>query len=75
MHGRTHRAQLTAPDRDIDTALKPGDRILFVGSASTQRLQRRYLTEPGTVSWVLSGTEPPRSLLFRWLQQRKRDAQ
>jgi len=60
---------------DIDTALKPGDRILFVGSASTQRLQRRYLTEPGTVSWVLTGTEPPRSLLFRWLQQRKREAQ
>ena len=23
------------------------------------RLQQRYLTEPGTVSWVLSGAEPP----------------
>ena len=60
---------------DIATVLKPGDRVLFVGSDLTRRLQRRYLTEPGTVSWVLSGTEPPRSLLFRWLQQRARGAE
>jgi hypothetical protein len=36
-----------------------------------RRLQRRYLIEPGTVSWVLSGTEPPRGAIFRWWQQRK----
>jgi Trk K+ transport system NAD-binding subunit len=50
--------------------VKPGDRILFVGSAMTRRLQRRYLVEPGTVSWVLSGHEPPRGLVFRWLERR-----
>jgi len=31
-----------------------------------QRLQRRYLVEPGTIAWVCSGEEPPRSLVFRW---------
>jgi Trk K+ transport system NAD-binding subunit len=58
----------------LDTPLTPGDRILFVGGDSVRRLQRRYLTEPGTVSWVLTGTEPPRGFLFRWLQQRARRA-
>jgi voltage-gated potassium channel len=60
---------------DVERALKPGDRILFVGDAATQRLQRRYLTEPGTVSWTLSGTEPPRGFVFRWWQRRTRGAQ
>jgi len=60
---------------DIDTALKPGDRLLFVGAAAAHSLQMRYLTEPGTVSWVLSGSEPPRGLFFRWLQRRSRGAQ
>ena len=35
-----------------DTLLKPGDRILFVGDDPARRLQQRYLTEPGTVSWA-----------------------
>ena len=57
-----------------DTPLKPGDRILFVGDAAAQRLQRRYLTEPGTIAWVCSGEEPPRSLIFRWWRQHRRSA-
>ena len=56
---------------DPDTAVKPGDRVLFVGSPTTRRLQRRYLEEPGTVSWVLTGHEPPRGYVFRWWQLRK----
>jgi hypothetical protein len=59
----------------LETRLKPGDRILFVGDETARRLQRRYLGEPGTVSWVLSGTEPPRGLFFRWWQRRARGAQ
>lgn len=57
-----------------DAALKPGDRVLFVGRSWTRRLQRRYLEEPGTVSWVLTGKEPPRSLVFRWLAQKRRNS-
>jgi len=60
------------PSAELD--LKPGDRLLFVGDNSMRRLQRRYLTEPGTVSWTLSGTEPPRSLVFRWMHRRLRGA-
>ena len=51
------------------TALKPGDHVLFVGDDAARRLQQRYLTEPGTVSWVCTGSEPPRGLVFRWLEK------
>lgn len=53
-----------------DVALKPGDRILFVGEAAAQRLQQRYLDEPSAVAWVCSGTEPPSGFLFRWWRRR-----
>ncbi|MEO8305750.1 MAG: NAD-binding protein [Betaproteobacteria bacterium] len=59
---------------DADTALKPGDRILFVGDETAQRLQRRYLSEPGTIAWVTTGREPPRALVFRWWRQWSRAA-
>ena len=55
-----------------DTPLKPGDRILFAGDDVARRLQMRYLTEPGTVAWVCSGSEPPRGFIFRWWEQRRR---
>lgn len=53
-----------------DTQLRPGDRLLFVGEDGARRLQQRYASEPGTVAWVCSGTEPARGYVFRWLQQR-----
>ena len=65
---RGGKPQLLPP---ADTPLKPADRILFVGDAAAQRLQRRYLIEPGTVAWVCSGEEPPRSLIFRWWRQHR----
>ncbi len=52
-----------------DTLLKPGDRVLFVGDDGSRRLQLRYLTEPGTVAWVCSGSEPAHGLVFRWWHQ------
>jgi Trk K+ transport system NAD-binding subunit len=55
-----------------DTALKPGDRILFVGDDAAHRLQQRYLVEVGTVAWVCSGSEPVRGLVFRWWHKRSR---
>jgi len=66
---RAGKAQLLPAD---DTELRPGDQILFVGDDVSRRLQSRYLTEPGTVTWVCSGTEPARGLVFRWLEQRRR---
>jgi hypothetical protein len=54
-----------------DRLLKPGDRLLFVGDETARHLQQRYLTEPGTVAWVCSGTEPPRGWVFRWLHKRR----
>ena len=69
MLGGQGTVQLLPPD---DTLLKPGDRVLFVGDNPSRRLQQRYLTEPGTVTWVCSGVEPPRGLVFRWLAQRRR---
>jgi len=61
--------QLLPPE---DMPLKPGDRILFAGDDVARRLQKRYLTEPGTVAWVCSGSEPARGFIFRWLEQRRR---
>jgi Trk K+ transport system NAD-binding subunit len=55
---------------DIDLPLKPGDRILFVGHRSARNLQQRYLMEPGTVFWTLSGAEPPSGHFFRWWRRR-----
>jgi hypothetical protein len=64
---RAGKPQLLPGD---DVALKPGDRLLVVGSDNARRLQQRYLDEPSTVQWVRSGSEPPRGLLFRWWRQR-----
>ncbi len=64
---REGRQTLLPPDA---TALRPGDRVLFVGEDAARRLQQRYLTEPGTVAWVCSGSEPPRGFVFRWWQGR-----
>ena len=63
---------LLPPD---STKLKPGARVLFVGDDVARRLQMRYATEPDTIAWVCSGSEPPRGFLFRWLQQRARAAE
>ena len=54
-----------------DFAIKPGDRILFVGDDTARRLMQRYLDEPSTVAWVCAGTEPPLGALFQWWRRRK----
>jgi Trk K+ transport system NAD-binding subunit len=66
---REGMTQLLPPD---DLPLKPGDRILFAGDDVSRRLQKRYLTEPGTVACVCSGSEPARGFIFRWWEQRRR---
>ena len=52
-----------------DLPLKPGDQVLFVGSDDAMRVQQRFLSEPGTIQWVRTGTEPPRGWVFRQLRQ------
>ncbi len=65
---RSDKPQLLPGD---DIALKPGDRVLFVGDDISRRLQQRYLDEPSTVEWVRAGSEPPRGILFRRWRQRR----
>jgi len=60
---------------ESETALQPGDHVLFVGDERAQRMQQRYLTEVSTVQFVLSGVEVPRSWLFRYLLQRSQERQ
>ena len=56
---------------ESDTALQPGDSVLFVGKERARHLQQRYLTDAGAVQFVRSGVEVPRSWLFRYLLQRQ----
>lgn len=54
-----------------DTALGPGDRILFAGADGVEALQRRYLFDPGPIEFVRTGIDPPRGALFRWIAARR----
>jgi hypothetical protein len=54
-----------------DTALGPGDRILFAGADGVEALQRRYLLDPGPIEFVRTGIDPPRGALFRWIANRR----
>ena len=50
---------------DPQTALRPGDFIMFAGSEGVESLQRRFLLDPSPIEFVRTGAEPPRSWLFR----------
>jgi len=52
---------------DADTALGPGDCILFAGEAGVESLQRRFLLDPSPITYVRTGVEPARSWVFRRL--------
>jgi len=52
----------------IDTELKPGDRILFIGRERARIRQLRFLNEPGVFDYVRTGVQTPRGWLFRKLQ-------
>ncbi|MFA7504803.1 MAG: NAD-binding protein [Burkholderiaceae bacterium] len=57
-----------------DMVLKPGDQLLFVGREAAQRLQARYLSDPHSVEFALTGVEPTRSWVLRRLAERRRRA-
>ena len=60
---RGERVLLPAPS----TELKPGDRLLFMGLESAQRLQLNFLEDPLAVDYVRTGIQRPRGWLFRRL--------
>ncbi len=68
---RRQESILLPPD---DMALKPGDHLLFVGRDAARQLQSRYLSDPHSVEFALTGVEPPRSWLLRRLAEHRRRA-
>lgn len=57
------RTPLMLPE--LETELKAGDRLLFAGRGGMRALQRRFLLDPGSLEYVRTGSEPPRSWIFR----------
>jgi voltage-gated potassium channel len=53
-----------------DTALSPGDRVLFAGGEGVERVQRNFLLDPTPIEFVRTGIEPRRSWVFRRLAER-----
>ncbi|HVL58165.1 MAG TPA: NAD-binding protein [Burkholderiaceae bacterium] len=47
------------------TALKAYDRILFAGGDGAQQAQRDFALDPSPIEFIRTGSEPPRSWLFR----------
>jgi Trk K+ transport system NAD-binding subunit len=68
---RRQESILLPPD---DMVLKPGDSLLFVGRDAARQLQARYLSDPHSVEFALTGIEPPRSWLLRRLAEHRRRA-
>jgi Trk K+ transport system NAD-binding subunit len=50
-----------------DTALSPGDRVLFAGGEGVEQVQRNFLLDPTPIEFVRTGIEPRRSWVFRRL--------
>lgn len=57
-----------------DMVLKPGDRLLFVGREQASERQMRYLSDPRSIEFTLTGIEPPRTWVLRRLAERRRRA-
>lgn len=60
---------------DEDTPLQAGDRVLYVGRRRAQTLQKTIVADPIAMEMHLTGVEPPRSALFRWLRERRKRRQ
>lgn len=70
---RRHDKEFILPDGEF--RLQSGDRILFAGQQGVQALQKRHLLTPSPLPFIRTGVEPPRSWVFRqlndWQKQRK----
>jgi voltage-gated potassium channel len=52
---------------DEGTPLTAGDRVLFAGEQSAERVQERLLGDDVAIDYVRTGSEPPRTWVGRWL--------
>jgi voltage-gated potassium channel len=66
------RGAITSLLPEEDTALKAGDRVLFVGRRRAQKMQQRIAADPLAMESLLTGHEPPRTALFRWWREREK---
>lgn len=56
---------------EATTELRAGDRVLMLGRPEARRWQQSLLSDALAMQWQLTGTEPPRTWLFRWLADRR----
>lgn len=59
---------------DPNEALRPGDRLLFIGRESARLRQTRLLTEPDVFDYIRFGIQQPRGWLFRRIDAKARSA-
>ncbi len=63
---------LIAPDES--SPAREGDEMLLCGTRRGHALLEATLNSPYTLDYLVTGDEPPRALVFRWLESRGRDA-
>ncbi len=54
-----------------DYRLRPGCRVLFVGTLAAQRLLDATLNNDYTLGYLLTGVDPPRGWVMQWLSRRQ----
>jgi len=59
------------PLPEHDTQLEPGDRVLFCGTWRARTTTRAVLLNPYTLDYLVSGEDPPRSYVSRWVRARR----
>ena len=55
----------------LDTPLRAGDRVLFCSTWKVRVGMEATLRDPYALQYLVTGMEPPRSYLFRWLDSRR----
>jgi len=59
---------------DVETRLKPGDRLLFAGTPAARDLQRMTLRNVYVRDYVLLGEDRPAGWVWQWLTRRSANA-
>ena len=56
---------------DLSTAVRPGDEILFCGNARAYRLLDATLHNAYTLRYLMTGDDPPRGWVMKWLSDKR----